>query len=72
MVFPECDRLFSTHAELKRIHVIAAQALRAASATSTTLEEYRRLTFAANEAWIDAECARLEVEAHKRVHSRAN
>jgi len=57
---------------LKRIHEVACVRFSAAAKTKVPVGDYRRLSAAAAEAWLDAECARLELEQHKKGHAIAN
>ena len=66
----ECARLLAEHERLKDIRRVAADMLRIASAGSFPAREYRRLRVTANEAWLDAECASLELDHHRRRHSK--
>ena len=67
----ECDRLRSEHERLKRAYASAINIL-TARFDITPAAEYIRLRAIADEARIDSEVARLELEQHKRIHSKAN
>ena len=65
----ECSRLLAVHERLKGNSAAATQRLQEGAERRITLVEYRRLAAEANEARLEAELARLELEQHKRVHS---
>jgi hypothetical protein len=67
---PECDRLISEHGLLKQIYMTALQA-RIECRADTPASEYIKLRIAAEEAWLDAESARLAVEQYRRGHVNA-
>jgi hypothetical protein len=56
---------------LERIYATAIQALAARRGTVDS-QEYAFLRKAADEARLEAELARLGLEKHKRVHTKAN
>ena len=68
---PECDRLLAAYERLEGDYATAIQTLGSRRDTAAA-PEYIRLRTAADEARIDCEVARLEMEQHKRVHSKAN
>jgi len=67
----ECDRLLAECGRLKRVYTSALHA-RIESMSSSPEAEYIGLRNAAEEAWMDAECAMLEFRQHKRNHGKAN
>ena len=71
MACSECARLLAECGRLKRTYTTAVQARIRCLAVSPE-PEYIRLQKAAEEAWIDSECARLGLEQHKRIHSKAD
>jgi len=64
----ECNRLTDEFGRLERAYATAVGVLTA----SAHADEYARLRVAADEARIDSEVARLELEQHKRKHAKAN
>jgi hypothetical protein len=71
MQCPECDRLLAHYERLEGVYAIAIQTL-GARRDSSLVSEYIRLRTAADEARVDCEVVRLELEQHKRVHAKAN
>ncbi len=67
----ECARLLAEYEKLESDYGTAIQALGSKRDTGVA-SEYIRLRTAADEARIDCELARLELEQHKRVHAKAN
>jgi hypothetical protein len=67
---PECDRLTAEYRRLEQEYASAVNLLNAPIASE--VREYIKLRAAADEARIDAEIARLELEKHKGVHRKAN
>jgi hypothetical protein len=67
----QCDRLRSEYERLERAYAFAINNLAARSGTAP-LTEYTRLRVIADEARIDSEVARLELEKDKRIHFKAN
>ncbi len=67
----ECDRLRAEHERVERAYASAIEVLAARSGISAAVE-YTRLRAIADKARIDLEVARLELERHKRIHSKAN
>jgi hypothetical protein len=67
MACSECERLQESYKHLKTIWEGALSA-RVESLAYTLQADYRRLTACANEAWLDAERARLEFENHRKTH----
>jgi len=67
----ECDRLQAEHARLEQAYATAVNTMNGRIETLAA-SEYMRLRAAAEEVRIDSEVARLELEQHKRVHSKAN
>ena len=65
----ECSRLLAEEARLNRAHTVAFDKMLAASHLSST--EFFLAKATNDEARLDAEVSRLEVEQHKRIHSRA-
>jgi hypothetical protein len=63
---PECTRLADEHERLERSYADALDSM--ASSRGALRSEYTKLKIATNEAWLYAECARQELERHKRVH----
>ena len=61
----------SEYERLERAYASAINTLTARSDIAP-LAEYIRLRTVADEARIDSELARLELEEHKRIHSKAN
>jgi len=61
----------SQHARLEQTDATAVNTLNGRMETLAA-PEYMRLRAAADEARIDSEVTRLELEQHKRVHSRAH
>ena len=61
-------------AEYQRVqqHYASAVNLLNASISGSEVREYMKLRAAADEARIDAEVARLELEKHQRIHRKAN
>lgn len=68
---PECARLLDEYETLERAHATAVGRV-AASAQSDNAREYQRLRARADEARLDSEVARLELEQHRRRHAKAN
>ena len=64
----ECDRLSAEHERLLLSNAMAFRAFRAGTAQPTAVTEYRKLSGAVNEAFIDMEIARTELEQHQRWH----
>jgi hypothetical protein len=66
-----CDRLSAHSARLERAH---ADVIKTLSDRIETLSarEYMRLRASADDARIDSEIARTELEHHKRIHIRAH
>ena len=67
----ECDRLRAEHERLERAYASAIEVLAARSGISSAAE-YTKLRAVADEARIDSEGSRLELERHKRIHSKAS
>lgn len=67
----ECDRLLAEYERLEQAYATAVNVLNS-SAETANVSEYMRLRAAADEARLDSEVARLQLEQHKRVHSMAN
>jgi len=67
----ECDRMLAEYERLEGDYATAIQTLGARRDTAIA-SEYIRLRTAADEARIDCEVARLELERHKRIHAKAN
>jgi hypothetical protein len=63
----ECDRLMAMHYELNRKWTTAVKA-RIECAADTSAADYTELRTGADEAWLDSESARLEVDQHKQRH----
>jgi hypothetical protein len=68
---PDCVRLLEEHYRLRTMHSIAFQAVRYASEDPLPVGAYRALMSQVNEAWIDLEVARIELEQHQRWHEKA-
>ena len=68
---PECDRLLAEYERLEGDYATAIQTL-GARRSRAVASEYIRLRTADDEARVDCEVARLELEQHKRIHGRAN
>jgi len=65
----ECSRLIAAHERLKGDSAVAKHQLQeGAIRWLLPPVEYQALLATANEAWMDAECARLELERHKHTH----
>ena len=64
----ECARLLAVHERLKGNSAVATQRLHEGAEQRITIVEYRGLAAEANDARLEAELARLELEQHKRVH----
>lgn len=64
---PECDRLITEYERLESGYATALQRLDDLRDT-VVASEYIRLRTAADEAGIDCEIARLELERHRRIH----
>ena len=62
----ECSRLLGVHEQLRDASALAAQRLREGVERRIPLLEYRRIAVEANDARLDAEVARLELELHRR------
>ena len=60
----ECDRLRAYGQQLKQFHAAAAESLNA----ETSESDYNARRMAKEEAFIDLEIARLELERHQRGH----
>jgi hypothetical protein len=71
MVCAECERLRAQHGRLKAIWQVALAARKIGMATARGAE-YRELATAVNDAWLDAACASLEFENHKKTHAAKN
>jgi hypothetical protein len=71
MACSECDRLQAECARLEQAYETALNTLDIRIDTSPA-SEYMRLRAAVAEARIDSEVAHLELQRHKRVHSKAN
>jgi hypothetical protein len=71
MECPECKRLTAEFERLERASATAIGMLRA-SAHTARANEYSRLRIAADEARVDSEVARLELEQHKRRYAKVN
>jgi len=71
MVCSECNRLLAEYERLEADYAMAIQTL-GARRDIAVASEYLRLRTAADEARVDCEVARLELEQHKRIHSKAN
>jgi len=67
----ECDRLLAEYEKLETDYATTVQTL-GARRDIASASEYIRLRTAADEARIDCEVARLELEQHKRIHAKAN
>lgn len=67
----ECNRLLVEYERLENLYVVAVNALNARSETARA-SEYIKLRAAADEARMDAELARLELEQHQQIHRKAN
>jgi hypothetical protein len=67
----ECDRLLVEYERLEGDYATSIQTLGARRDTAIA-SEYIRLRTAADEARIDCEVARLALEQHKRIHTKAN
>jgi hypothetical protein len=67
----QCDRLRLEYERLERAYAAAIDTLTTRSDTAPAAEYIRLRTFA-DDARLDSEVARLELEKHKRIHSRAN
>lgn len=65
MACPICTRLLAEPETLGMAHMAAHDAMIGASAEPTA--DFLSLKAAANEAQIDAACARLELESHRTV-----
>lgn len=67
----ECARLLVEYERLTVVHK-RAQHARIAATAQASAEEYMALRATADEAWMDLECARLEVDQHRRIHAGAD
>jgi hypothetical protein len=67
----ECNRLRLEYERLERAYASAIDTLTTRSAIAPVAEYIRLRTFA-DEARLDSEVARLELEQHKRIHAKAN
>src|ERR1700733_3386735 len=68
---PQCTRLTADLDRLERAYAAALGVL-TARAHIARGNEYNALRIAADEARIDSEVARLELEQHKRKHAKVN
>ncbi len=68
----DCWRLMDEHERLKGQSAEATERLREGAERRLSPVEYQTLVVAANDARLDAEIARLELEQHKMVHAKAN
>jgi hypothetical protein len=67
----ECDQLRDEYERLALAHASTVSLLNSSSGSAIAFE-YMRLRTDADEARIDSEIARLELEQHKRVEAKAN
>lgn len=67
----ECARLLVEYEVLDGQYASAVNSLAARRETASA-PEFTKLRVAADEARLDAELARLELERHQRVHRKAN
>jgi hypothetical protein len=67
----ECARLACEYERLDRLHAGAVHSLNA-QPVNDGIVEHKRLRVSANEAWLYAEIARLELQKHRDVHHKAN
>lgn len=63
----ECARLRAEHDRLNKAYIAAHEATAAGP-----LKPFVRLRTVSNEAWLDAETARFELQRHERGHRMAN
>jgi len=66
----DCTRLRAEHDFRNRAYITAHVATDAAH--WGLVKEFLRLRVVSNEAWLDAEIARLELERHQRRHRKTN
>lgn len=66
----ECARLTAEYNRRNQALTAAREAANAAF--EAPAYQYRRLRAVSNEAWLDAETARLELERHRRGHRQAD
>lgn len=71
MTCSHCDRLQREFDRAERVYA-RAYGVFTSSALTPRASEYNRLKAIADEARIDSEVARLELEQHTRIHARAN
>jgi hypothetical protein len=72
MACSECDRREAEYARLEQACARAVNTLNSSMGTLLPTPEYMCLRAAAEEARIDSEVARIELEQHKRVRAKAN
>jgi hypothetical protein len=71
MFCSKCTRLLAEYGRLTQIYRIAVAAL-SDGVEFAPAAEYLPLKATADQTWIDAEVARVELKQHKRIHSKAN
>jgi hypothetical protein len=64
-----CERLAAEFERLERIHTAARGHLDEAIGTST-VSHCRRARTQTNEAWIECELSRIELDQHRRTHAQ--
>lgn len=67
MACAECTRLAAEQERLSGTHTAALDVMKRYSARRRA--DHTRLRIAVTEAWLDAECAKLELQNHKRSHA---
>jgi len=70
MKCPECSRLAADYRRLNQAYTVAFDAMLAASKVPAS--DFIKVRIAADDARIDSELARVELEQHKQIHAKAN
>jgi hypothetical protein len=68
---PECARLLAEYERHKNDNAVAMQQLHIGAVRRLQFDEFRKLLATVNEAWIDADRSRLELEEHRRTHENS-
>lgn len=67
----ECARLSIGYYRLRTVHLDALNELQTTT-SGASVRVYKAAQIKTNEAWLEAEVARLELERHKREHRKGN